>query len=408
MEIKKINGGVVAAKGFKASGIHCGVRKNRTKRDVGIILADNVCSAAATFTLNKVKAAPVYLDMDHIENGRAQAIICNSGNANACATDGYENALRMAKAVSKATGVNEEDVLVCSTGVIGQRLNVEAIEAGVPEAVKLLDNKDQSSIDMAEAIMTTDTVRKEIAVSVMIGDKEIKIGGICKGSGMIHPNMGTMLAFITTDACISSDMLSLALKECVRTTFNRVSVDGDTSTNDTCIVLASGLAGNKEITSECDSFKAFFAGLHEVLLHLARAIAADGEGATKLVTCTISGVETEDKAETLAKSVICSSLVKAAMFGADANVGRIVCAMGYSGEDFDTTAVDVSYISNAGSITVCKDGLGLAFDEELAKKVLSENEVTIDIQLKEGDASATVWGCDLTYDYVKINGDYRT
>jgi len=408
MEIKTINGGVVAAKGFKASGIHCGVKKNRIKRDVGIILADNVCSAAATFTLNKVKAAPVYLDMDHIENGRAQAVICNSGNANACAEDGYENALRMAKAVAKETGVAVEDVLVCSTGVIGQRLNVEAIEAGVPEAIKILSDDPQASVDMAEAIMTTDTVRKEIAVSVMVGGKEVKIGGICKGSGMIHPNMGTMLAFITTDAAISSDMLSLALKECVRTTFNRVSVDGDTSTNDTCIVLASGLAGNAMIAAEGDDFKAFFAGLHEVLLYLARAIARDGEGATKLVTCTISGVENEDKAEVLAKSVICSSLVKAAMFGADANVGRIVCAMGYSGEDFDTTAVDVSYISKAGSIMVCKDGLGLAFDEDLAKKVLTENEVTIDIKLREGDASATAWGCDLTYDYVKINGDYRT
>ncbi|NLD88528.1 MAG: bifunctional glutamate N-acetyltransferase/amino-acid acetyltransferase ArgJ [Clostridiales bacterium] len=406
--VKEISGGIVAAKGFKTSGIHCGLRANRAKLDLGIILAESVCSAAGTFTLNRVKAAPVYLCMEHLENGKAQAIICNSGNANACAPEGSENALRMAQAVAKATGVAVEDVLVCSTGVIGQRLNVEAVEKGVPEAVALLADTEEANDNMCKAILTTDTVKKEIAVSLTVGGKEVKIGGICKGSGMIHPNMGTMLGFVTTDCAISSEMISEALRECVRVTFNRVSVDGDTSTNDTCLVLASGKAGNREITEKNKDYEDFKNGLYAVLLHLAKAIARDGEGATKLVTCIVSGASTEDKAETLAKSVIGSSLTKAAMFGADANWGRVLCAMGYSGENFDPKNVDISFSSAAGRIKVCENGAGLPFDEELAKKILTENEVVIEALLREGSCEATAWGCDLTYDYVRINGDYRS
>jgi len=404
--LKEITGGVTAAKGFRTAGVHCGVKAGRTKRDLGLIVADCDCVAAGVFTRNKVKASCVHLTMENLKSGKARAVVCNSGNANACATDGYENALRMAKGVADLVGCAPSDVVVCSTGVIGQRLNIEAIEKGIPAAYELLSTDGND--DMCEAILTTDTVKKECAVTVEIDGQTVTVGGICKGSGMIHPNMGTMLGFITTDVNISEEMLQAALSEITEATFNRVSVDGDTSTNDTCVVLASGCAENTCITTKNDAYKAFYEALYAVMLHLAKAIAKDGEGATKLITCTIDGCATKEKADTLTKSVICSSLTKAAMFGADANCGRILCALGYSGEEFDPDTVDVSLVSSAGALEVCKDGLGLAFDEDLAKKILTENEITIKITLKEGDCTSYAFGCDLTYDYVKINGDYRT
>jgi len=403
---KEITGGVTAAKGFKTAGVHCGVKAGRTKRDLGLIVADCDCVAAGVFTRNKVKASCVHLTMEHIKSGKARAVVCNSGNANACAPEGYENAVRMAKCTADIVGCAVSDVIVCSTGVIGQRINVEAIEKGIPAAYALLST--DANDDMCEAILTTDTVKKECAVETVIGGKTVSVGGICKGSGMIHPNMGTMLGFVTTDAAISHEMLQKALSEITEATFNRVSVDGDTSTNDTCVVLASGMAGNTCIESDGDDYKAFYEALYAVMLHLAKAIAKDGEGATKLITCTIDGCATNEKADNLTKSVICSSLTKAAMFGADANWGRVLCAMGYSGEEFDPETVDVSFVSAAGVVDVCKDGKALNFDEDLAKKVLTEAEITIKIALKEGNCSGYAFGCDLTYDYVKINGDYRT
>ncbi len=403
---KEISGGVTAAKGFRAAGIHCGVKKGSTKRDLGLIVADCDCVAAGVFTRNRVKAACVTLTMDYISDGKARAAICNSGNANACAPDGHENAERMAKAVASVVGCDERDVIVCSTGVIGQRLNVEAIEKGVPAVYELL-SKDGND-DMCEAILTTDTVKKECTVEIEIDGKTVTVGGICKGSGMIHPNMGTMLGFITTDVAISHEMLKKALSEITEATFNRVSVDGDTSTNDTCTVMASGLAKNTPITSECADYDRFYTALYAVMLSLARAIARDGEGATKLLTCTVSGTSTQEKADNLSKAVITSSLTKAAMFGADANWGRVLCAMGYSGEEFDPEQVDVSFVSQAGEVKVCEYGRALPFDEGVAKKVLSESEIIIKIILREGTHDGYAFGCDLTYDYVKINGDYRT
>ena len=404
--MKKIDGGVCAPSGFKACGIHCGVRKNKTKKDLAIIAADTVCSAAGTFTRNKVKAAPVRMCIDVLKKGTAQAIICNSGNANACAPNGYENAQRMAKACGDALGISQDLVLVASTGVIGQELPIDVIEKGVPLAItELGDNSDAA----ANAIMTTDTVKKEVAIETEICGKTVRLGGICKGSGMIHPNMGTMLCFMTTDAAITPDAIKKALLECVERTFNCVSVDGDTSTNDSAILLASGTAGNELITGEesC-GWKEFISALEEICRELARAIARDGEGATHLVTCNLKGAENKAVAVGLAKSVISSALVKAAMFGADANWGRVICAMGYSGEPLNPEQVDISFASSAGSILVCKDGAGVDFDEDLAKKILTQEEIEINIDLRAGDAQATAWGCDLTYDYVKINGDYRT
>jgi len=411
MDIQIISGGVCAPSGFRAGGVHCGIRRNRSKRDLGMIVSDVGCTAAGVFTQNRFKAAPVLFDIQQLENAKAlsgeiSVILCNSGNANACAPDGYENAVRMAEAAAKAAGVDVQQVLVSSTGVIGQRLNIEAIEGGIPTLYAALSADGSGA--MAEAIMTTDLIKKEIAVQLEISGKPVKIGGIAKGSGMIHPNMATMLAYVTTDAAISAPTLQKALTDAVRVTFNRVSVDGDTSTNDTCLVLASGLADNAPIESRSAEYDVFLAGLTTVLRHLAREVARDGEGATKLLTCTISGTASEEKAERLAKSVICSPLVKAAMFGSDANCGRVLCAMGYAGVDFDPGTVDVRFESAAGSILVCKDGEGVSFDEALAKKILDEKEIVIACTLGEGAHSATAWGCDLTYDYVKINGDYRT
>ena len=402
--MKIIEGGVCAAQGFTAGSIRCGIKESRTNDDTAIIFSACECTAAATYTMNRVKAAPVYVTMEHLENDVARAIIANSGNANACAPDGMENARRMAKAASKLLGVDEDDVVVASTGVIGQRLPVECIEKHLPE-IKLEENGSEKA---NLAIMTTDTRTKTAAVEFVIGGKTCRIGGICKGSGMIHPNMGTMLSFITTDCAITHEMLTEALQENVRKTYNRVTVDGDTSTNDMCVVLANGMAGNELIDWQDEDYQAFCKALNEVNTLLARQIAADGEGASKLVTCTVSGSRSEEAAERLAKAVVGSNLVKAAMFGADANWGRVLCAMGYSKAPFRPEYVTVAFSSTAGNITVCEKGEAVDFDEDLAKKILSENEVVIAVNVNEGEDSATAWGCDLTYDYVKINGDYRT
>ena len=406
--LKEISGGVCAAKGFKAAGVHCGVKATSSpdKNDLAMILSEKECTAAATYTLNRVKAAPLYITMEHLEDGVAWGVIANSGNANACCPMSHENAKAACEAAAKATGLTAGDFVVASTGVIGQTINIAAIEAGMPAlAAKLsADGSDAA----ANAIMTTDLVKKEIAVSLTLGGKEVHMGAIAKGSGMIHPNMGTMLCFITTDCAITQEMLEDALRETVMKTFNRVTVDGDTSTNDMCVVLANGMAGNELIEWKDDDYAEFLKALDYVCRYLARAIAADGEGASKLVTCKITGARSEESAERLSKAVVGSSLVKAAMFGSDANWGRVLCAMGYSKAPFRPEHVDVCFESASGSILVCSQGDGVKFDEELAKKILSEKEVIISVNLNEGEHSAECWGCDLTYDYVKINGDYRT
>ena len=406
--IKEISGGVCAAQGFKASGIYCGVKAGSSpdKNDLALILSEKECTAAGVYTLNRVKAAPIYVTMDHLEKGVAWGVAANSGNANACCPMSHENAEAMCAFAAKATGREAEDFVVCSTGVIGQTINIQAIQTGMPKAAAALSAEGSDAA--ATAIMTTDTVKKEIAVSFELGGKSVKMGAIAKGSGMIHPNMGTMLAFITTDCAITTGMLEDALREVAGKTFNRVTVDGDTSTNDTCVVLANGMAGNELIEWKDESYEAFKAALDYVCRHLARAIAGDGEGASRLVTCKMTGARSEESAERLAKAVVGSALVKAAMFGSDANWGRVLCAMGYSKAPFRPEHVDISFESAAGSILVCQQGEGLAFDEDKAKQVLSQNEVVIAVNLNEGDESAECWGCDLTYDYVKINGDYRT
>ena len=407
--MKEIAGGVCAARGFRAAGIHVGVKThNLNKKDVALIVSDTMCTAAGVFTTNVVKAAPVLVSRAHLANGKARAIVCNSGNANACAPMGKENALRMCDAAANALGCDSGDVLVASTGVIGQMLKVDVIENGIPQLSGLLEASAAASDAAAHAIMTTDTVKKEVAVETVIRGKSVRIGGIAKGSGMIHPNMGTMLCFLTTDCAISSEMIRAALLETVQVSFNRISVDGDTSTNDTCIVLANGMAGNAEIAEKNGDYSVFVEALEVLCTKLARMMAKDGEGAKHLITCTVQGAASGKSAETISKSVISSTLTKAAIFGCDANWGRVLCAMGYSGETFDPDKVDVHFVSAAGEIAVCEQGQGLPFDEELAKKILTEDEVEILIRMGEGDGSCTCWGCDITYDYIKINGDYRT
>lgn len=407
--MKLIEGGVCAAKGFRAAGIHVGVKTHNTeKKDVALIVSEKLCSAAAVYTKNAVKAAHILLDMKHLADGKAMAAVINSGNANACAPNGEENALRVCRAAAAQIGCKPEDVVAASTGVIGQELNVAVIENGMPQLYAALSADSIGSDGAAKAIMTTDTVKKEIAVETEIGGRTVRMGGIAKGSGMIHPNMGTMLCFLTTDCAISSSMIKQALLETAAVSFNRISVDGDTSTNDTCCVMANGMAGNAEITEKNADYEAFTAALKELSVRLAMAMASDGEGAKHLITCTVSGAKSEQSAETIAKSVISSTLTKAAIFGADANWGRVLCAMGYSGEAFDTEKVDIRFESAAGSIEVCKLGRGLVFDEVLAKKILTEHDVVIAVTMQEGCASCTCWGCDITYDYIQINGDYRT
>ncbi len=400
-----ISGGICAAKGFTASGVHCGIRKNKSKRDLSLIYSEKRATAAAVYTTNLVKGAPLVVTKMNLLDGYAQAVICNSGNANTCNADGVEIALKMAELTADAMGISKDDVVVASTGVIGQPLSITPIENAMGN---LKANLGLNSQDAAEGIMTTDTVLKEIAVSFEIDGVECKIGGIAKGSGMIHPNMATMLVFITTDCAISSEMLKKALSTDIQNTFNMVSVDGDTSTNDMVTVLANGMAGNKEITAEGEDFNEFMKALNTVTVDLCRKIAGDGEGATRLLECVVTGAENESIAKTVAKSVICSSLMKAAIFGADANWGRVLCAIGYSGAPVDVEKIDVSFSSLKGEIPVCKNGAGIDFSEEIAKEILLEKEITINIELNSGNATATAWGCDLTYEYVKINGDYRT
>jgi len=405
--MKFIEGGVCAPKGFKASGLHVGVKtSNANKKDLALIVSDKDCSAAAVYTKNVVKAAPLHVTKENLKNGKARAVFANSGNANACAPNGEAHAQSMCKSMAKELGINEDEVIVASTGVIGQELPINVVESGVAELCSQLSY--DGSEDAAAAIMTTDLTMKELAIEFEIEGKSVKIGGIAKGSGMIHPNMGTMLAFVTTDCAISPAMIQKALVNATNVSFNRVTVDGDSSTNDMLTVLANGLAGNSEITKEGEAFDKFSEVLNTLCIELAKMIAADGEGATHLITCNVQGAKDEAQAEQLSKSVISSSLVKAAMFGADANWGRVLCAMGYSGVDFDPDGVDVSFASSAGCIDVCKSGRGLLFDEDIAKKILSEHDISIDIAISEGTATCTCWGCDLTYDYVRINGDYRS
>lgn len=404
--MKFVEGGVCAAQGFKANGIHCGVRKNRDKKDVALIVSDVLCNAAGVYTTNLVKGAPLIVSKEHLKNGKAQAIICNSGNANTCNANGIEIAEGMANLVEKAMGISANDVIVGSTGVIGMEMSLEPFENGIEELVAgLAYNK---SSDANQAIMTTDTKEKSVAVEFELDGKICHVGGIAKGSGMIRPNMATMLVYLTSDVAISSKMLEQLIKEDVKDSFNMVSVDGDTSTNDMLVLLANGLAGNKEIVSENKDYLVFKEALAMCTQKLCKMMAKDGEGATKLVECEITGAKDVQNAKIIAKSVIMSNLVKAAMFGSDANWGRVLCAIGYSGADVDINKVDVDFVSSKGSVPVCRQGSGIPFDEDTAKVVLLEDEILIKVTLGDGNASATAWGCDLTYDYVKINGDYRT
>ena len=402
-----IENGVCAAKGFRAAGIHVGVKTNNTnKKDLALIVADCECTAGAVYTRNVVKAAPLLVTKEHLKNGRARMVVANSGNANACAPHGEEYARRMCSAVASKLGYKTSDAIVASTGVIGQTLPVEVIENGVAELISKLSYN--SSTDAAQAIMTTDLAVKELAVEFDIEGKTVRIGGIAKGSGMIHPNMGTMLAFLTTDCAISPEMINKALKDAARVSFNRISVDGDTSTNDMLSLLASGNAGNTEITGPGADYDAFAEALDKLCVELAKMMAADGEGAAHLITCRVQGAKSEADAETMSKSVISSTLTKAAIFGADANWGRVLCSMGYSGVDFDPDGVGIAFETGAGRIAVCENGRGLPFDETFAKKILTEHDVTIDVSMNAGAAECTCWGCDITYEYIRINGDYRT
>ena len=403
--LKQINGGVCAAKGFMANGIHCGIRKNKIKRDLALIYTETPATAAAVYTQNLVKGAPLTVTKNNIADGKAQAVICNSGNANTCNANGIEIAEKTCALLADALKIDAKDVVVASTGVIGQPLDITPFANGIPALVAGLGGHS----DLAcEGIMTTDTQPKEIAFEFSVGGKTCRIGGIAKGSGMIHPNMATMLVFVTTDCAISAEMLQKALSADVKNSFNMISIDGDTSTNDMLSILANGEAGNTEIVGEGADYDAFCAALNAVTTALCRKIAKDGEGATKLLECKVTGAKDEQTAKTVAKSVICSSLFKAAMFGADANWGRVLCAIGYAGADVDVMKVGVAFRSVKGTVSVCENGAGIPFSEEVAKEILLESEIEILITLGDGDAKATAWGCDLTYDYVKINGDYRT
>lgn len=405
---KLIPGGICAPAGFSAAGVHCGIRHNHSKLDLALIKADVRCAGAGCYTTNKVYGAPITVDREHLKDGYAQAIVVNSGNANTCAPNGIELAKETCEIVAKELGISADDVLPSSTGVIGQAMSIEPFAKGIPEAAAKLAATEAGSHDAATAIMTTDTHSKEVSIEFTIGGKTCRMGAIAKGSGMIHPNMGTMLCGITTDCAIDGAVLQDMLRQVVTKTFNRITVDGDTSTNDTCVVLANGLAGNTPITGPGADYDTFFAALRHVCEYEAKMIASDGEGAGRLVTCTVQGAETEEQAEQMAKAVVRSPLVKCAMFGTDANWGRVLCAIGYSGAEFDPKDVAVSFQSKGGALQVCAGGQGVPFDEDLAKEVLGQDEVTILVTLTAGQASCSCWGCDLTYDYVKINGDYRS
>jgi glutamate N-acetyltransferase/amino-acid N-acetyltransferase len=404
-KIKFIGGGVCAPKGFTAAGVRCGIRKGREKKDLALIFGDCDCTAAAVYTTNLVQGAPLAVTKAHLADGHARAVICNSGNANTCNANGEELAEETCRLAAAALGIDAKEMIVASTGVIGQAMDIAPFVRGIPALVSALgDHSDHA----AEAIMTTDSKRKELAVEFTLGGVPCRLGGIAKGSGMIHPNMATMLVFLTTDAAISSELLQRALREDTAESFHMVSVDGDTSTNDMVSILASGRAGNAVIDAVGEDFNAFKTALAVVTQYLCRAIAADGEGATKLLECRVTGAADSSAARAAAKAVVCSSLVKAAMFGADANWGRVLCALGYCGAPLEVSRIGVRFCSAAGDITVCENGMGVPFGEEQAKKLLSEKEIGILVSLGQGEASAVAWGCDLTYDYVKINGDYRT
>ncbi len=402
----KVDGGVCAPKGFKAAGIHCGIRKNKDKKDLALIYSEKIASAASVYTQNLVFGAPITVTKKHLANNKAQAIICNSGNANTCNSDGVYIATESCKILSNELGVSEDDIIIASTGVIGQKLSLEPFQNGMKE---LVDNLSyDGSSDCCNAIMTTDTVKKEIAFKFMLDGKECHIGGVAKGSGMIHPNMATMLCFITTDVAISESMLQECISSDVVDSFNMVSVDGDTSTNDMMSIMANGMAMNKPITEKGLDYDIFESALKEITTYLAKQMAKDGEGATKLLMCDVLNADNKIDARKVAKSVICSSLLKAAIFGSDANWGRVLCAIGYSGVNVDVNKIDVSFASLKGKIDVCIDGSGIDFSEEVAKEILLCDEITIIVDLKMGDCNATAYGCDLTYEYVKINGDYRS
>ena len=404
--MKQVSGGVCAAKGFSASGVHCGIRKNKSKKDLALITSAVRAAAAAVYTQNLVKGAPLLVTRENLADGMAQAIICNSGNANTCNAGGVEVAQQMCTLLAQETGLAAQDVVVASTGVIGQPLDLTPIAKGIPPLAKALATDGANAA--SEAIQTTDTIQKQIAVEFELGGKACHIGGMAKGSGMIHPNMATMLCFVTSDVAISPALLQQALSQDVQSSFNMVSVDGDTSTNDMVCILANGLAGNEPITTQGPAYDLFCQALHTVTVDLCRKIAKDGEGASRLLQCTVTGASDAQQAKTVAKAVITSSLLKAAMFGADANWGRVLCAVGYSGAQVDVEKVDVQFASAAGSIAVCKGGAGVPFSEKTAKHILKQDEIDILISLGDGPEQATAWGCDLTYDYVKINGDYRT
>lgn len=408
MNIREIPGGVCAAEGFSAGGVHCGIRKNTSKRDLALIVSDTLCAAAACYTRNKVQGAPIAVTREHLKDGHARAVICNSGNANTCNADGVQKAKMMCAALARELHMEETDIAVASTGVIGQPLPIDPILQNITPLVRSLSAAPDGSEAAGTAIMTTDTRLKEAAVEFTLGGKTCRMGGICKGSGMIEPNMATMLCFITTDAAVSPDMLQQALRESIRTTFNMVSIDGDTSTNDTILILAGGKAGNPEITAPDGDYAAFTEALRTLCEKLCRMIARDGEGATKLLTCVVRGADGEETARKIAKSVIKSTLFKCAVFGCDANWGRILCAIGYTDAEFDITRVSVWLSSPAGRVQVCENGAGVDFSEDEALAVLQQDEVTVEVEMGAGDAAATAWGCDMTYDYVKINGDYRT
>jgi glutamate N-acetyltransferase/amino-acid N-acetyltransferase len=403
-----VEGGVVAAKGFRAAGVHSGIRKNKEKKDLSLLVAAGPVPTAAVYTQNKVKGAPIAVCQEHLKDGYAQAIIVNSGIANTCNADGLEKAEAMCGIVNHETDIPIEDILVASTGVIGQPLPLDPVRSGIFPLMAQLDDSPEAGLHFEEGIMTTDTRPKMVAVEFTMDGKVCRIGGCAKGSGMIHPNMATMLCFLTTDVAITPELLQIALKRVVDDTFNMVSVDGDTSTNDTCCIMASGDAGNRKIDSQEGDFVRFVNALYVVLMNLSRMIAADGEGATRLVECTVTGAKTKEQARVVAKSVICSSLMKAAIFGADANWGRALCAIGYAPVEVDVHKVDMSFASAAGVLPVCKDGAGVPFSEEIAKEILSQDEVKLLIELNAGHEQAVAWGCDLTYDYVRINGDYRS
>lgn len=407
--LKKISGGVTAAKGFKAASTAAGI-KYKDRKDMAMIYSEAPCRSAGTFTTNVVKAAPVKWDKNQVTGGTAaHAVVINAGIANACTgEEGMEYCSRTAATAAQVLGIPQEGVLVASTGVIGKQLPMDRIEAGIKAMAPLLEAGPESGTAASKAIMTTDTKNKEAAVQLELGGALVTIGGMCKGSGMIHPNMCTMLSFVTTDAAISKELLQEALSQDIKDTYNMISVDGDTSTNDTCVVLANGLAGNPAITGPGEDYDIFFAALRHVCEYEAKMIASDGEGAGRLITCTVMGAETEEQAEQMAKAVVRSPLVKCAVFGTDANWGRVLCAIGYSGAQFDPKDVEVKFLSRAGELLVCAGGQGVAFDEALAKQVLSEDEVVIQVTLTSGSATCSCWGCDLTYDYVKINGDYRS